>query len=1066
MKGLRHEMISASAGSGKTYELVRRYLHLLMLGVEPERVAAMTFTRKAAGEFFNRILRRLSELSEGKTDPAQYFADMQPLPPQWPDFIEVTRQLLRHMHRLRLGTLDSFFATVAACFPMELGLPVGAAVMAEEDADRALDEALDGLMDAVYRNGEDEGAKTLLEAYKQGTYGDEGKSVMRSLRGWIQSAHQLWLECPDAAAWGGAKIIWPQRDAIVWHGAQSRAELAAKLRAFGTKQRWSDEGHDRWARMIAQFETQQPGLKVEKPLADILDKCLDFWPQLQNGDEVEITWMRRKTKFAGEDSALLVALVKQLASAEFLVRCHRTEGMASLINKYEAGYHQLVRQQGRLSFADVQRLLATAQESVFGAAGAGTPDLWYRMDARHDHWLFDEFQDTSVQQWQVVGGLVDEVLQDDSGRRSFFAVGDTKQSIYLWRRAEPGLFLSVEKRYHREKGDDGLKMRQLARSYRSCQQVLDAVNAVFGDEKRLDELLPGSLEGWDFADHVSAQPKLNGHVALLHEDESADDDIDTRWPVIARIINEIQPVRRNLTCAVIVSRNEMAAGLADYLRGATGLEVVTESQQNPATDNPVTLALLSLLQLAAHPGDTFAFEHVRMTPLASVLADEFQDDAGRAALETLRTVENDGIAAFVEKWSERIGEMDAFTSKRIEQLADLASKFDETGDRRIDTFLDLARNHGVRDSGVAHAVQVMTIHKSKGLEFDIVFLPDLDGNGMKTVRRADLLVKRPLFAPVEWVLQKPADVFAKLDPTLAGLKEQMARRECFQKLCALYVSMTRAKCGLYMVTKQPKSAVNESKLLHLMLQKAGAKPLNFGGVEIECAASIGDERWFEDHALEEPVSTPEIEAPCETIGALLRKVQPLARRLTPSEEESFRVTGEVLFAAGREKGRNFGSLVHNLLAEIEWSDGADEKTLRELWSARGFDLENGFVEAAGQVLALASSESTAHVFHRPRSSVTLWRERAFDLLHKDEWVSGVMDRVVIERDSSGTATSAWLIDFKTDSVENDDQLRGKVEGYTPQLTFYRTAISTLTGLGLNFICASLVFTRLKREVKI
>lgn len=173
MKGLRHEMISASAGSGKTYELVRRYLHLLALGVDPERIAAMTFTRKAAGEFFNRILRRLGELCDGSDHPDKYFAGMTPLPSQWPDFITITRELLRHMHRLRLGTLDSFFATIAACFPMELGLPVGATVMAEEDAKRALDEALDDLMDRVYRSDNDSEARTLLEAYKLGTYGRE-----------------------------------------------------------------------------------------------------------------------------------------------------------------------------------------------------------------------------------------------------------------------------------------------------------------------------------------------------------------------------------------------------------------------------------------------------------------------------------------------------------------------------------------------------------------------------------------------------------------------------------------------------------------------------------------------------------------------------------------------------------------------------------------------------------------------------------------------------------------------------------------------------------------------------
>jgi len=123
---------------------------------------------------------------------------------------------------------------------------------------------------------------------------------------------------------------------------------------------------------------------------------------------------------------------------ELLIRCQRTQGIHEVVSAYEAGYDRTVRRRGRLSFADLTRLLARAQEE---AAWAGhEADLWYRLDGKVDHWLFDEFQDTSAQQWSIMRGLVDEVLQDVEQRRSFFAVGDVKQSIYLWRKAEAQLF--------------------------------------------------------------------------------------------------------------------------------------------------------------------------------------------------------------------------------------------------------------------------------------------------------------------------------------------------------------------------------------------------------------------------------------------------------------------------------------------------------------------------------------------------------------------------------------------------------------------------------------------------
>lgn len=1077
MKSLDHIMISASAGSGKTYQLVRRYIHLLALGVEPERIAAMTFTRKAAGEFFNRILRRLAELADGRCDPAQYFAGIEPRPARWPDFRDLTRKLLRHMHRLRLGTLDSFFATITACFPMELGLPVGSTVMAEEDARGALDEALDDLMGRVYRDGAEAEARALLEGYKLGTYGREDKSVLNSLRSWIRAAHHLWLDCPRDDAWGHARTIWPGKSGtFLFDESVSFADLAAQLHLLGEKQDWSDEGFDKWAAMASQVREFHPGVKIEKPLSDLLDKCFEAWRDLQS-DGALIVWMRRKTMFAGTDARLLVDLIHALARAEFLCRCERTRGVARTISAYESGYNRLVRQKGRLSFSDVQRLLAGAQEQGGQGVFSGDDDngdLWYRLDGRHDHWLFDEFQDTSAQQWQVVGDLVDEVLTDESGRRSFFAVGDTKQSIYMWRQAEPGLFHSVEKRYANEKS--GLKKLTLAHSHRSCQQVLDAVNAAFDKTEVLEELLPGCFDGWEFAPHESAKPGLQGHAALLFHDAKSDEIEDPKKELVAELLRQIRPAERGLSCAVLVKQNKVAAEMAEHLRSATGMDVVSESRQHPATDNPVTLTLLSILKLAAHPGDRFALEHVRMTPLRTVFEIEFSSSLHRLSTAVLATVHETGFAEFVGQWTQKLraADLDEFSRRRLSQLADIASEFDESGSRDVDAFLGFAREYGARSQGPENAVQVMTIHKSKGLEFDVVILPDLDGNGMKTLKPLDLVKKQPLFARAEWILQWPGDTLARFDGNLWSEKENLARREGFEGMCQLYVAMTRAKLGLYMITKPPPkssgSSVNEARLLRERMATGDPRAIRIGSATIQCAAQFGDARWFEEHALA-PRAEPEApRAPEESMSEMLRRTQPLARRLTPSDEESFRVTGSILFAPGRESGRNFGSLVHALLAEIDWFENARDEhriaALHTIWKAHALDRLHGFDEAAKQVAALLCNESTGHVFRRTKARITLWRERAFDLLHEGEWISGVMDRVVIENDANGAPSAAWLVDFKTDTVNDEAQLMEKVNGYRPQIRFYCEALQKLTGLHPGSIRASLIFTRQPREVQI
>ena len=113
---MRHELIAASAGSGKTYQLVRRYLHLLALGVEPESIVAMTFTRKAAGEFFGRILTRLAKLASGEEAAAVYFAGMSPAVPKGVDYMALLRRAISSLWRRRC--VRPIPVQPCACAPM------------------------------------------------------------------------------------------------------------------------------------------------------------------------------------------------------------------------------------------------------------------------------------------------------------------------------------------------------------------------------------------------------------------------------------------------------------------------------------------------------------------------------------------------------------------------------------------------------------------------------------------------------------------------------------------------------------------------------------------------------------------------------------------------------------------------------------------------------------------------------------------------------------------------------------------------------------------------------------
>jgi ATP-dependent exoDNAse (exonuclease V) beta subunit len=1046
---LRHILVSASAGSGKTYQLVRRHLHLLALGQRPEGIAAMTFTRKAAGEFFQRILQRLSVLSQHGEQPEHYFEGMAPLPEQWPEFVLLLRKVTQRLHRLRLGTMDSFFANITACFPLELGLPLGASVMAENESAQARREALDALLERIHSSRDDHAGRALLEGFKQATFGIEERSAASSLESWINDHHATWLDSGDGSPWG-------RLPGLELAGAGNLTAALDDLRDRFVPR--TDEGALFLEQFISQASAMEPGATLPLRVKYFLDKTTAVWEDLKSG-RAEIGWGRgKKSELAGQTARAWVRVAGAILDLELICRVQRTRGMAALMALYEAEYARRVRSRGRLSFADVQRLLAAATADGSEWADGESGDLWFRLDGRYDHWLFDEFQDTSRVQWNVVRGLVDEVMQDDTGRRSFYAVGDPKQSIYLWRQAEPGLFDDVLHEWPHQ-DQDGLEPQTLSQSFRSAPAVLDAVNAVFANAAGIEAVLPGCTAGFTFREHVAAERnrRLSGYAALLSVCHEEGQRNPSTTPTVTALLNEIRPLERGLTCAVLVRGNKNANDVAEELRATTGMEIVCESQIHPATDNAVTLALLSLLQLAAHPGDTLALEHLKMTPLWPQI-----DFAGQGWALTCHQVRESvferGFVGFTEVWTRHLRallpEMDAFHELRLRQFGEMAAEFDAGGSRDIDAFLLHARDAPMQVRGAANAVQVMTVHKAKGLEFDVVILPDLNGDAMDNVRRRSLIVNRDAQG-ISWVLQEPPRIFAPLHEALNEELEVSKQRSGFESLCRLYVAMTRAKRGLYLIAEPPpkskEPSMKEAQFLRRMLGVAGETE---AGAAYLTEWQTGDAQWFAESsgATPRPLETAVVSRP---LGELLREFQPLAKRVTPSGEEAFQVKGSMLFSAGREPGRRLGNLVHELLAHVEWWDAKSSMAeIESRWQASGL-LRGEAVEATAlaMVRGVLLSAAAQSAFAKPAAEAQAWRERPFDLIHEGSWISGVFDRVVVQRDS------VQLIDFKTDEVPNEEALAEKVAGYRPQIMLYRQALVRLTGLKLEQIKSALLFTR-------
>jgi ATP-dependent exoDNAse (exonuclease V) beta subunit len=1043
-------MILASAGSGKTFSLTSRFIALLAAGAPPERIVALTFTRKAAGEFFDGILGKLATAAGDEAEAERLAAAIGRPELRAKDFLRLLRAVIDALHRLRLGTLDSFFAQVAQAFPYELGLAGDFEVIEGHAARLERERALRQLF-ACPGATLDDAQRAFLESFKQATFGTEEKRLAQRMDRFLDEKYETFLEVPAAERWGVADQIWPT--GLPWAGQVTAASVASALRRWLAETTMLDGQRARWARLADELAAWSVGAPWGAEMDYFLGRLLPAAADIARGT-VEVTVERKKQRIEAAGCAVLVDVLRLVAGAEIARQLAMTQGVHAVLAQFDRVYSQLVRRAGKLTFGDVTRLLrpdAGARGLSFAGGEEGRLELDYRLDASIDHWLLDEFQDTSRGQWSVLRNLIDEVVQDPEERRTFFCVGDVKQSIYAWRDGDPTLMRDIRRYYNGSDVADGpIATQPLDASWRSGPAVIAAVNGVFGAEPVLRALFPkAAVERWqeEWRAHTTERPDRSGQAALLF----ADDETERRQRTL-ELLQEIAPLRRGLTCAVLTHSNEQAAEIADFLRREGGLPAVAESDLKIATDNPVGVALLALVHAAAHPGDRFAAEHVAMTPLAGALAAEGL--ATRAALSRriLGELSEGGYEAWAERWLARLPLAGAFVQERARQFAAAAAQFDATGQRDPDEFVRFMSEYTLREPESAAVVRVMTIHKSKGLGFDVVVLPELQGQKLDRSPSGLSLQRDAEHAP-EWVLELPKKEIVDADPVLRAHAERAAADACYEALSLLYVAMTRAKRALFVVVERPKQSANFPRLLVESLGDA-AGTVQVGEREFAGGWAAGDPEWFR------ALTSPPTAAPERGLEAVAAPpaVRHVARR--PSGEHAGEVAAARLFERREGAALEFGSAVHALLAEVEACAPAEVETRAAAWRAAGHD-----AAAIAAAVGVLRAPALADVWQAPAALAAagggreVWRERAFEVVLGEEWVTGVFDRVVLDRATDGRVVAATVFDFKTDAVSaTPEAIRAGAARHRAQLALYREVLARLTGLPVASVRAEVVFT--------
>ena len=474
----RNLLILASAGSGKTYQLSNRVVGLVAgRGVDPLRIVALTFTRKAAGEFTDAVLMKLADAaSDGGR--ARGLEDQIGL--SGADWSAALERVVRVLPRMSFGTIDGFFARVVRAFQYEFGLTGGVFRLLEGAAQaEARDAILAGLLGGDAADGAEFG-----HAFRRTLVGRDGVAVAEPLRKYVTRWHGWiggWEEVMDPA-----RVFTGLPEVEEWGNRKN--ELIERARAGLAHVVWTDNRQQvAMEKLLDTFGSYVIGggqLNVTSALKDALIQAV--------GDDGDVLSLRYQKDFEvrGELAVVLREMVLLAAACELAAAVVRTQAVIGMVGTFDVECGRKLRRRGQVGFDDLKRLMSrwvTGEE-----ARVVREAIDFRLDERYDHWLLDEFQDTGPAEWHGLLPLLDEAAMGEDG--GLFVVGDRKQAIYGWRGGDVRLFDEVLRRYNSHGG--GLEIGTMPESRRSCAAVLELVNAVCGDTG-----LIGSL----FGDGVAAR---------------------------------------------------------------------------------------------------------------------------------------------------------------------------------------------------------------------------------------------------------------------------------------------------------------------------------------------------------------------------------------------------------------------------------------------------------------------------------------------------------------------------------------------------------------------------------
>jgi len=1069
----RSVLLTASAGTGKTYVLTRRLVHLLATVAAPSDIAAVTFTEKAAAEMKARLYELLADAAWADTPIEALLGAGHGLPPDSPQARQgaggIFSCLLSEPDALRLTTVHSFCLGILRQFPVEAGLCPDFSVVDPMELEIRRGRAADACLESIPGGPLEREFRKLLSCGLT-THGLRGLLVSAlGKRGLIEKAaidaggHDGFIA---ALADGTPRLEAALRSAMSDVGRPAAGYLdflntsglagfedfgPDVIRAIETYASSSDPAAAAGAFKKARglFYTNEDKLTAKSALsAAAAKRALGNMPAA-----------RRKTLCAEHDGLYFILRDAVSALAAAYDRFVEAEALAAFLPLYRAAedaYTGSNRASGEIDFDDIELL---TYRLLSGPDGQG---VLYKAEERTVHCLVDEFQDTSDLQWEILERLSSEAFagQGVEGDRapSFFAVGDVKQSIYRFRKADYRLTGLL-----RQKMLDCIEpgrraFPELTKNYRSSPAVVEFVNRTFAglldgypaaeairegaaggvrlrvsaddepgalaDEVAAAFGLPittpegGKTAGWsDMAILVRSRTRLSGYQAAL-----------AACGIGYRVLGGVGFFEQEEVRAVL-----SAASFIDDRSNRQPLAVFLKSRLCDLSDDDI---------LPVYSAEDPAGAVRLVSPDAGAMLTGWLVEAGRVpAGRLVRRIIEDSRA--VEVYGRALGPQAVLN---IEKLVSLARSYDRRGGLSLSDFIAwAAERRELSDTAAADVelpdrelVTIMTVHSAKGLEFPVVFLPG--GDSRPGGGRSDGLIVSFSGGDVRLAVKTGA-----LLPPGTGFAEMKAAEEAEadgEAARLFYVATTRARDYLVITASGGKKPGRSSWLAMLSASSPDGFMDGYGP---------GD-----DFISDFPEARPQQSTPPPAPARPDVSARPPDSRLAPLPAGP----GIVFSRPSSLVDAGFAGIVHASVADTaaallrgtavhacleSFGKTGEYDAYRAVQRASYDSVEAGRIAPADiRPLAAGIEAALGRLLSVPgfRALVTGGPGRYFELplsyMRGGEIVTGTADLVIVENGA------ARVIDFKSGYEDvPDDAVAGS---YRPQVTAYCAAVKEAFGL--------------------